>query len=315
MNKLLSGTIPLALLALAIVIPTHSMAGVDINIGISLPPPIVFQAPPEVIVLPDTDDVYVDPYIDVDLFFWNGWWWRFWDGRWYRSYYYDRGWAYYSGVPVFYFDVDPGWRGYCKDHDWHGHRLEYERISYQRLQQNWRSWHNDRHWERRGTWGVQNYQPRPQQRQELRQQRQAQYQERPEVQRVQRQWQQPQGQRSQVQSQRQAPQRQPQVQRYQQQRQEHQGYSQVRNPQDQPRRQPQVQQRERQKYQPQVQRQRQPQGRQPQVQRYQQQRQPQVRESQRQWQSQRQHSQPMGEQQRGRSQHQQSQAGNGRHRG
>ena len=88
MKRLLLGT---ALLALVIMVPIPTMAAVDIHIGFPLPPPIIFPAPPEVIVLPDTDDVYVAPDIDVDLFFWNGWWWRPWEGRWYRSRYHDRG--------------------------------------------------------------------------------------------------------------------------------------------------------------------------------------------------------------------------------
>jgi hypothetical protein len=199
MKKLLFGII---LLALAIVVPISTMAGVNISIGISLPPPIVFEAAPDVIVLPDTNDVYVVPYIDVDMFYWNGWWWRPWKGHWYRSRYYNRGWAYYNNVPSFYFDVDPGWRGYYRDHNWYGHRWNYERIPNRRLQQNWKSWHNSRHWERQGTWGVQSYQPRPQQqRQELRHQRQEHYKQRPEVQRHQQQMQeqqrQPQVQKSQ----------------------------------------------------------------------------------------------------------------------
>ena len=185
MKKLLCSTI---LLALAILVPIPTMAGVNISIGIPLPPPIVFESPPAVIVLPDTSDVYVVPDVNVDLFFWNGWWWRPWEGGWYRSRYYDRGWAYYNNVPRFYFDVDPGWRGYYRDHNWYGHRWNYERIPNQRLQQNWRSWHNNRYWKRQGTWGVQSYQPRPkQQRQELRNQRRQQYQQRPEVQQHQRQ--------------------------------------------------------------------------------------------------------------------------------
>jgi hypothetical protein len=150
------------------------------------PPPIVFDGPPDVIVLPDTNYVYVVPDIAVDLFFWNGWWWRPWEGVWYYSRYYDRGWGYYHRVPSFYFDVDPGWRGYYRGHNWYGHRWNYERIPHQRLQQNWQSWNNNRYWERQRTWGVQNYKPRPQpQRQELRRQRQQQYQQRPEVQRQQ----------------------------------------------------------------------------------------------------------------------------------
>ncbi len=195
------------LFALVIVVPILTMAAVGIGVNISLPPLIAFEAPPDVVAMPDANDVYVVPDIDVDLFFSNGWWWRPWEGRWYRSRYYNRGWGYYNNVPSFYFDVDPGWRGYYRDRNWSGHRWDYERIPNQRLQQNWKSWQNDRHWERQGTWGVQSYQPRPQQqRQELRHQRQQQYQQRPEVQ--------------QHQQQRQQQPRQPQVQRPRQQPQE-----------------------------------------------------------------------------------------------
>ena len=180
MQKLLLGAL---LLSLALVVPMPAMARVDVSIGISLPPLITFQAPPEVIVMPDTYGVYAVPDIDAELFFWNGWWWRPWEGRWYRSHYYDRGWTYYNYVPRFYYDLDPGWRRYYRDRNWYGHRWEYERIPHQRLQQNWRSWDKNRYWERQKTWGVQNYKPRPQQqRQELRQQRQQQYRQRPEVQ-------------------------------------------------------------------------------------------------------------------------------------
>lgn len=221
MKKLLLGTI---LLALSIVVPIPTMAGVDISIGISLPPPIVFEAPPDVIVMPDTNGVYVVPAIDVDMFFWNGWWWRPWQGRWYRSHYYNRGWAYYNNVPSFYFDVDPGWRGYYRDHNWYGHRWNYERIPHRRLQQNWKSWNNNRHWERQGTWGVQSYQPRPKQQiRELRHQRQEQYQQRPEVQRHQQQIQERQRQRQVQKPQRQ---QQPQQQHSQPRGRQHQGKSQ-----------------------------------------------------------------------------------------
>ena len=137
------------LLAMTVAVPVPTMADVNISIGIPLPPPLIFPAPPDVIVLPDADDVYVDPAIDADLFFWDGWWWRLWDGRWYRSHYYDRGWGYYNDVPTFYFDVDPGWRGYYRDHNWNGHRWNYERIPYRQLQSNWRGWHSNKHWKAR----------------------------------------------------------------------------------------------------------------------------------------------------------------------
>ena len=204
----------------------------------NLPPPIPFAAPPELIVLPETY-VYVVPDVDVDIFFYNGWWWRPWAGHWYRSRYYNRGWGYYSNVPSFYFDIDPGWRGYYRDRNWYGHRWDYERIPSQRLQRDWKSWRNDRRWERQGTWGVRNFQPRPQQqRQELRQQRQREYQQRqPQVRQPQRL---PEVQRQQRQPQVQQPQRLPEVQRQQRQ-------PQVQQPQRLPevqrqQRQPQVQQ-------------------------------------------------------------------------
>jgi hypothetical protein len=180
MKKLLLGTI---LFGLVFVVPIPTMAGVNIGIGISLPP-IVFNAPPNVVVMPDTYDVYVAPDINVDLFFWNGWWWRPWEGRWYRSHYYDRGWAYYNNVPSFYFDVDPGWRRYYRDHNWYGHPWNYKRIPHRELQRNWNSWSNNHYWEKQRSWDVKKYHPRPQkQREELRHQRQEQYQQRPEVQR------------------------------------------------------------------------------------------------------------------------------------
>ena len=182
MKRTLLGTI--FFLVLAIAVPVSSMAGVNINLGIALPPPVVFEAPPDVVVLPDTSDVYVVPDSDADIFFWNGWWWRLWEGRWYRAHYYNRGWAFYSGVPSFYFGVDPDWRRYYRDHDWRGHRWAYERIPERRLQQNWRTWHNNRYWEKRATWGVEKYERRSrQQLEEMRHQRQELYRQRPEVQR------------------------------------------------------------------------------------------------------------------------------------
>src|SRR5574341_1720022 len=126
MKKLLLGTILLSW-AIALSIPSLA-AGVEINIGVSLPPPIVFVVPPTVIVLPDADDVYVVPEIHEDIFFWNGRWWRPWEGGWYRSSHYDRGWVYYNHVPRFYFDVDPDWRGYYRDHNWYGQPWNYESI-------------------------------------------------------------------------------------------------------------------------------------------------------------------------------------------
>ncbi len=106
-----------------------SYAGVSIGVGIGLPPPIVVETPPAVVALPYAAGVYVAPDVGVDLFFWNGWWWRPWGGYWYRSRYYDRGWAYYrGGVPRFYSRVSPGWRGYYDNRSWNGRPWHYRRI-------------------------------------------------------------------------------------------------------------------------------------------------------------------------------------------
>jgi hypothetical protein len=195
------------LLSLAVIAPFSTMAQVGISINIGLPPPIVFSEPPVVIVLPDTYYVYAVPGIEVDLFFWNGWWWRPWHGRWYRSRYYDRGWVYYDHAPRFYFDVDPGWRGYYRGNTWSGHHWYYERIDQQRLQRNWQRWQTSRHWDKEQAWGVQNYRPRPEpERHDVRQQRQREYDQRPEVQQYHRERQQQQRPPQQVQPPRQQPQ-------------------------------------------------------------------------------------------------------------
>jgi len=149
------------LLTLVIIVPTSTTAGVNVNVGIALPPPIVFAAPPVLIVLPETY-VYVAPDVDVDIFFYNGWWWRPWERRWYRSQYHNSGWARYQGVPSFYAGIPPGWRNDYRDHRWRGHQWNYQRIPHQQVQGNWKDWQKNRHWEKQQTWGVQGLKPRAQ---------------------------------------------------------------------------------------------------------------------------------------------------------
>ena len=77
MKRLLFGTM---LMGLVTIVSVPTMAEVAINVNIPLPPPIVFNAPPDVVVLPDTPDVYACPGISVDLFFYDGWWICQWGG-------------------------------------------------------------------------------------------------------------------------------------------------------------------------------------------------------------------------------------------
>jgi hypothetical protein len=109
-------TIILKILLLTFVVfaPVSAIAGVSVHINIPLPPPIIFPAPPELVVIPETD-VYAVPDVEEDMFFYAGWWWRPWEGRWYRSHYYDRGWILYRGVPSFHRKVPVDWRDNYKD--------------------------------------------------------------------------------------------------------------------------------------------------------------------------------------------------------
>jgi hypothetical protein len=139
------------------VLPIPAGAQVDIRVGIQLPP-LVFSAPPQVVVLPETY-VYVVPDIDEDVFFFDGWWWRPWEGRWYRSRYYDRGWGHYSHVPSFYREVPPDWRQEYRDHHWRGQPWRYEPMPHQQVEKNWNVWKKDKYWEKQQTWGVQGLKP------------------------------------------------------------------------------------------------------------------------------------------------------------
>src|SRR5208283_2257395 len=147
------------LLSLILVVPIPTMARAAVSVSIGLPPPVVFAAPPEMIVLPETY-VYVVPDVDVDIFFYNGWWWRPWEGRWYRSQNYNSGWGYYNSVPSFYAGIPSGWRNDYRDHRWKGHQWNYQRIPQQQVQQNWKGWQMSGHWEKQQGWGVQGLKPR-----------------------------------------------------------------------------------------------------------------------------------------------------------
>jgi len=140
-------------LALVIFVPSLVMAQVQVRVNIPLPPPIIFPAPPHVVVIPETN-VYAVPDVDADIYFQGGWWWRPWEGRWYRSRYYDRGWGHYRGAPSFYGNVPTGWRNDYRDRRWKGHEWEQRRIPHREAEKNWRGWERNKHWEKENNWGV-----------------------------------------------------------------------------------------------------------------------------------------------------------------
>jgi len=125
--------------------PLPARAQVHVSVGIGLPPPVVFAAPPQLVVLPGTY-VYAVPDYGEDIFFVDGWWWRPWHGHWYRSHYYDRDWESYSSVPYFYRSVPHDWRTEYSRHEWRGRPWNYERVSYDDAHQNWSNWKRERRW-------------------------------------------------------------------------------------------------------------------------------------------------------------------------
>ena len=137
MKKTLFGLI---LLAVITVFPVISIAGVDVRINVPLPPPIVFAAPPNMVVLPGTN-VYAVPDVPEEIFFRQGWWWRHWDNRWYRSRYYDHGWGYYRGYPAWHRGIPHDWRDNYRNHMWHGRPWNYHSIHHGDLNRHWRDGH------------------------------------------------------------------------------------------------------------------------------------------------------------------------------
>lgn len=70
---------------------TKASAEVSVNVHLG-PPPIVVAEPPEVILVPRTE-VYFVPDPEIDVFFYNGYWWSPRGDRWYRARYYDGPWV------------------------------------------------------------------------------------------------------------------------------------------------------------------------------------------------------------------------------
>ena len=121
---------------------TQSEAGVNVNIGVNLPA-YRFAAPPDVVVIPGTY-VYMVPDIDVDVLFFQGYWWRPYEGHWYRSRNYKGSWSYVAPARI-----PLGLRELPQDYR---QRLSpgYERIPHGDAQRNWKKWEKGKYWDRHG---------------------------------------------------------------------------------------------------------------------------------------------------------------------
>ena len=103
----------------------RGIAEVNIKVGINVPPPppLVIPKPPPMYVIPRTY-VYFPPEVEVDVFFYNGYWYRPHQGHWYRSENYDDRWVYISRekVPTVIINLPPNFRHVSPGHAGGGHR-------------------------------------------------------------------------------------------------------------------------------------------------------------------------------------------------
>jgi hypothetical protein len=119
---------------------SEAMGG-RVNIGVNLPAHR-FAAPPDVVVIPGTY-VYMVPDTNVDILFYQGYWYRPYEGRWYRSRDYNGQWNYLETR-----SIPGGLRALPQDYR---HRLSpgYERIPHRDVQKNWSKWEKEKYWDRR----------------------------------------------------------------------------------------------------------------------------------------------------------------------
>ncbi len=115
-----------------------SSAGINLNITIPLPGPVI-GPPPGMAVIPGTY-VYFAPNIGVDLFFYRGYWYRPYQGQWYFSGEYNGPWGRVAmnSVPPPLVNLPPDYRNLPPG---------YERLPYPAVRRNWRQWEEERYWD------------------------------------------------------------------------------------------------------------------------------------------------------------------------
>jgi len=93
MKKSIYGLFGFVLVSAILVVGLSGMAQAEVSVSINIgPPPIVVEAPPELVMIPQTE-VYFVPGVSYDVFFYNGYWWSPRGDRWYRSSQYNGSWV------------------------------------------------------------------------------------------------------------------------------------------------------------------------------------------------------------------------------
>lgn len=127
----------LASVLCGLLLAAPALAGVSINVGLGIPipvPVVVVPAPPQVVVIPGTP-VYYAPGLNVDVFFYSGYWWTPYQGYWYRSPYYSGPWAYAPAPPRVFLHLPPHYREMSRVQP---------HIPYGQFHDHWRDWEGER---------------------------------------------------------------------------------------------------------------------------------------------------------------------------
>lgn len=134
----------LSILLIGMTFSSSTEAEVNVNVGINVPPPppLVIPAPPPMFVIPRTY-VYFAPEVEMDVFFYHGYWYRPHQGHWYRSQNYNERWVYIAPpkVPAVLLNLPPDFRRVPP-----GHR----HIPHGHLKKNWSAWEKEKYWDKHG---------------------------------------------------------------------------------------------------------------------------------------------------------------------
>jgi len=143
-KSILSTIFILALMLMGLGQMDKAIAEVNIKVGINVPPPppLVIPSPPPMYVIPRTY-VYFAPNIEVDVFFYHGYWYRPHQGHWYQSKNYNGHWVYIAPpkVPTVLLDLPPNFRRVPPGH---------KHIPHGHLKKNWSAWEKEKYWEKHG---------------------------------------------------------------------------------------------------------------------------------------------------------------------
>lgn len=121
-NRISSGAAAVALLG-ALAVPADA-ADVHVGINIGVPPPIVFESPPQLVVVPEAPQVLYAPAAPVGFFSYGGQFYRVHQGQWFVAGAERGPWSYVErghvphevlAVPARYYDG----RGHHGKHDKH----------------------------------------------------------------------------------------------------------------------------------------------------------------------------------------------------